>query len=102
MEIFRTAVGKDNLGYKLYILSLVTFNGDGLFFASDELQADKEVVLTAVKQYGESLRHSSRELRDDKQVVLEAVRQSGDALLYASNVLRSDKRCSYRRHVTEL
>lgn len=48
-------------------------NGLALYYASDELRNDKEVVLVAVGNDGWALRYASKELRNDKEVVLEAV-----------------------------
>ena len=45
------------------------------FFASKDLQADKAVVLEAVKKYGTALSHASASLRADKAVALEALKQ---------------------------
>jgi hypothetical protein len=47
-----------------------------LQYTSDELRADKEVVLAAVTRNGMALQYTSDELRDDKEVVLAAVTQS--------------------------
>ena len=58
-----------------------------LRFASDELKADKEVVLAAVGQGGRALRYAS-ELKADKEVVLAAVGQNGDAVEHATDELR--------------
>ena len=49
---------------------------------SKELQADREVVLAAVRQAGRALMCASEELRADREVVLAAVEQDPVALLY--------------------
>ena len=49
--------------------------GWGLQYASDELEADKEVVMTAVKDSGSALQHASDELKADKEVVIATVKQ---------------------------
>ena len=41
--------------------------------ASEELRADREIVLTAVAECGHALKHASEELRAEREVVLEAV-----------------------------
>ncbi|MDB4655767.1 DUF4116 domain-containing protein [Flavobacteriales bacterium] len=54
----------------------------------------KEIVLQAVKNNGEALRYASEELRADKEVVLEAVKNKtyrGSALEFASEELKADK-----------
>ena len=63
----------------------------------EELQADREVVLVAVKQDGSALRYASDKLRADKEVVLVAVKSdegSGSVfqsvLEYADNSLKND------------
>ena len=53
-------------------------------WASEELRADRVVVLTAL-QYG------SEELRADGEVVLAAVNNDGSALQWASEELRADR-----------
>ena len=62
-------------------------DGEGLGYASKELQADREVVLQAVRQNGWALKHASEELRADREVVLAAVQEDGRALEYASEEL---------------
>ena len=59
--------------------------------ASPELQADREVVLAAVRQNGWVLCYASTELRADREVVLAAVQQDGRALEFASPELRADR-----------
>ena len=56
--------------------------------ASAELQADREVVLAAVRQNGNALWFASEALQADRYVVLEAVREEGLALEYASDELK--------------
>ena len=46
---------------------------------SMELQADKDVVMAAVKQNGEALRFASKELQKDEEVVLAAEKQEEEA-----------------------
>jgi hypothetical protein len=75
--------------------------GCALEYASVELRADWEVVLTAVandgpKYWAESpelgaLRNASVELRADREVVLVAVAQCSCALQDASDELRADR-----------
>ena len=62
-----------------------------LEFASDELRADREVVLAAVSQHGFALQYASDALRDDAEVVLAAVKMDGVALKFASDELRGDR-----------
>jgi len=87
--------------------------GSWLWFASDELKGDKEVVKAAVKSHnnrtGEAkvkwdqmwnpdggpilspLHNASEELKGNKEVVMAAVNQDGYALLFASEELKGDK-----------
>ena len=73
------------------VLAAVKECGRALKYASVELRADKEVVLTAVAGDGKSLEYASVELRADKEVVLTAVANDGKSLEYASKELRGDK-----------
>ena len=75
------------------VLQAVRQNGLALQFASDELRADRDVVLVAVRQNGSALQFASDELRADRDVALVAVRQNGSALQFASDELRG-LRCS--------
>ena len=54
---------------------------------------DKDRVLTVIRnnEYGYVLRQASEELKADKEVVLAAVQQDGWVLQYAVEVLRADK-----------
>ena len=62
-----------------------------LRYAAADLQADKEVVLTAVAQDGSALEFASDGLRGNKEVVLTAVAQDFYALEYAAEELRQDR-----------
>jgi Domain of unknown function (DUF4116) len=66
-------------------------NGLLLEYASDELKADREYVLAAVRQNGWALQFASAALRADREVVLEGVRKDGRALYYASAALKADR-----------
>jgi len=60
-----------------------------LSYASQELQADPEIVLAAVELNGEALEYASETLRADFDVVATAVSQNADALVWASQDLKS-------------
>ena len=62
-----------------------------LDYASDELKADKEVVMAAVKSKGWALQFATDELKADKEVVLVAIKSDPDAIEYASGSLKNDK-----------
>ena len=66
-----------------------TRGGRALFYASEELQADPEIVLAAVERNGRALQYASTNLRADFGVVLTAVSQHADALLWASQDMKS-------------
>ena len=48
-------------------------NGWALRHASEDLRADKEVVLAAVAEDGYALQHAAAEMQADTEVVLAAV-----------------------------
>ena len=52
-------------------MAAVKNNGSALQYASDELQADKEVVLMAVKQNGYAINYASEELKNDPEFMKE-------------------------------
>eukprot|EP00931_Biecheleriopsis_adriatica_P063364 TRINITY_DN3834_c0_g1_i6.p1 TRINITY_DN3834_c0_g1~~TRINITY_DN3834_c0_g1_i6.p1 ORF type:complete len:263 (-),score=66.71 TRINITY_DN3834_c0_g1_i6:349-1137(-) len=59
--------------------------------AAEELKADKEVALAAVKRDGWALRYAAASLKADRDVVLAAVRQKGMALQYVAEELTADR-----------
>jgi hypothetical protein len=61
-----------------------------LRFFPEHLRADKEVVLTAVRQYGLAVQHASQDLRDDNDIALAAVQQDGNALEFLPDFFRDD------------
>ena len=63
---------------------------DAIRFASEDLKADKEVVLTAASQDGRVLQFASPSLRDDRALVLQCCGQDGRALEFASPRLQAD------------
>lgn len=65
-------------------------DGMDLMFASDEVQADRKLVMEAVLQSGVALALAAEELRCDREIVLHAVRSDGLALAHASSELRED------------
>ena len=74
-------------------LALVTVMQEGSFLsdASEELQADRDVVMAAVKNRGVALQWASEALRGDKEVVMAAVQNEGNALEWATENLRDDR-----------
>ncbi len=47
-------------------------SGWGLEYASPSLRADKEVVLTAVKQNGSAIQYAHRDLKSDRDIIIMA------------------------------
>ena len=64
-----------------------------LAWASKKMLSDKQFMLEVIRQsdHGYDLFYASESLKDDRELVLEAIRKSGDALQYASDELRADK-----------
>ena len=60
-----------------------------LIYTSEELRADKEVVMAAVKNDGFALEYASEELKADREVVMAAVKNDGDALYFATDEMRT-------------
>jgi CxxC motif-containing protein len=73
------------------VLKAVKDVGLNLEYASEELKADKKIVMAAVKQDGRSLEYASKELRADKKIVMAAVNQSPWAFEFASEKLQRNK-----------
>lgn len=65
--------------------------GCALFYVSDELRNDREVVLAAIAFHPENFYHASNELRADREIVLAAVVGDPINLEFASNELRADR-----------
>eukprot|EP00931_Biecheleriopsis_adriatica_P100187 TRINITY_DN7527_c0_g1_i2.p1 TRINITY_DN7527_c0_g1~~TRINITY_DN7527_c0_g1_i2.p1 ORF type:complete len:657 (-),score=107.15 TRINITY_DN7527_c0_g1_i2:313-2283(-) len=63
----------------------------GLQYAAEDLRADREFVLAAVKQHGHSLEFAAEALKSDKEIVLAAVAQHGHSLEFAAEALKSDR-----------
>jgi len=59
--------------------------------ASEELKADKEIVMAAVSNNGHALLDAADELKADRDIVFAACRQNAHALQYAAADLRSDR-----------
>jgi len=71
-------------------MAAINYSGSNLEYASKELQADKEVVMAAIKNRG-SLKHASKELQADKELVMAAIKNDGRALQHTSKELQADK-----------
>ena len=55
-----------------------------LYYVSEDLRNDRELVIAAVEQNGDALEYASEDLRNGRELVMKAVEQYGDALRYAS------------------
>ncbi|CAJ1364639.1 unnamed protein product, partial [Effrenium voratum] len=77
-------------GCRRFILEAAHRNGSILSHASPDLQADRDVVLTAVKQHSASFMNAASGLRCDPCFALEAVAVNGLLLEYLSSDLCSD------------
>jgi hypothetical protein len=77
---------------KPLVTAAVTKEGSSaLRCAASELQSDKDVVSTAVRQEGRALRFASAALQGDRDVCLLAVKQDGCALYYAGDAVKEDR-----------
>ena len=73
------------------IMAAVRINAAALYYASDDMKSNKEIVMAAVLNYGVSLEFASKCLRNDFDVCISAVRQNRHALLHVSKELKSDQ-----------
>ncbi|CAE7634210.1 unnamed protein product [Symbiodinium sp. CCMP2456] len=62
-----------------------------LEFSPEEVQRDREAVLSAVRQDWKALEFASEELQADREIVEEALRQDWHALRHVSKCLRADR-----------
>ena len=76
---------------KALVLLAVTTSVDTLLWASPRLKEDKEVLLQACRYFGRAIRYT-QQLRADRDVVLVAVTNDGNALQHvpASSGLKND------------
>jgi hypothetical protein len=90
----------DNCGFKItdkaVALTAVGKCGRMLKYVSDELRADKDVVLAAILpdgswKHARTLEYASTNLKADREVILAAVSHEGLALQHASSDLQDDK-----------
>jgi hypothetical protein len=78
-----------------YVIDLVAIRGEFLRYASDELKADRELVMVAITNdqsvKGVAFRCCSRNLKGDRDIVLAAVSKRGELLKFAFNELKDDR-----------
>jgi len=72
------------------VLAAVKLDGHAILYAAPEMRLDREIVLAAVTESGLALRHMNADMCKDRDIVLTAVKQHGDALQFASESLRAD------------
>lgn len=58
------------------IVNCALKNWNSLYYVSEILKGDREVVMTDVQKDGMNLQYDSDELRKDKETVLMAIRQN--------------------------
>ena len=71
--------------------AILTSQGQALKFVSSDLQADEEIVLSAVRHFGTAFADAAPELRSDKNFLLKALGAHGGAMTGAPDALRNDK-----------
>jgi len=77
---------------KEFMLALLEFNGTYLEHASDELKADKEIVMAALKSgYSLPYEHVSDALKTDRDFLLEIVSLDAYCLEFFSEELKQDE-----------
>lgn len=77
--------------FKLNELEKIKLNLDSLENMSDELKADAEFMLEAVKHHPYVLRYAAPELTDNKQFILDAIRINSESFKFASAKLQDDE-----------
>ena len=70
------------------MLESVKNDGQTLYFASERLRDDKDVVSAAVSNKGIILKYASFRLRDDEEVAQLAISQNKEAVYFLSENLK--------------
>ena len=65
--------------------------GQALYYASEELRNDKEVVRVAVENKGIIIKYASKTLIDDKELAEIAVKQNKQAFHFISDKSKKDE-----------
>jgi hypothetical protein len=73
---------------KNVVMAAVKNRGMVLEYASNDLKKDFDVVLAAVKQFGSALKYASDELKDTEEIVIAAIQQNYSSINYASPKLK--------------
>ncbi|EFC41905.1 predicted protein [Naegleria gruberi] len=72
------------------VIKSIQQDPSGFIFASKELQKDREIVKSAVMKNGLCLRFLSAQLRDDREIAELALKSCGLSIQYISERLRND------------
>ena len=83
----------DLRGDRSVVVEALAQHGGALQYASDELRADPDIVLAAIRPGGTALElmHAHQGLRANRSFMLRAVSRAGRSLRSAAAVLRSDR-----------
>ncbi|MBA3720801.1 MAG: DUF4116 domain-containing protein [Parachlamydiaceae bacterium] len=88
---------KSKTNKKLVLFALEHFEKEGNFnkvflhMLSPQLQADRDVVMAAVKINGKQIEYASPVLRGDEEIMKQAVLATPEALKFASDKIKDDK-----------
>ncbi len=74
-----------------FLLFLIKKYGYGLEYATDEQQADRKLVLQAVKLNVNALDYVSDELKEDNDFILSLIKETGAGLQYATRMQKANK-----------
>lgn len=83
-----------HMALKEFMLAAVAENGCNMLrFAAPDLQADKDIWITAVVRDGNDLQYAPEQLRQDKDLVIAAVRTTPEAIQHAMGGLNQVHDC---------
>lgn len=78
-EIIKEIIEESRIGY------------EALFYTSENLKNDKDLILLAVNKEGQALQYASEELKNDKEVISTALFNNKNAFKYVSDELKDNK-----------
>ena len=79
------------LSYRRFLCKHDEWDGQVLYYASQKLRDDKDVVLAAVTNKAIILKYASQRLRADKDIALAAVKQNKKSFSYIADELKNDE-----------
>mmetsp|Transcript_23192 Transcript_23192/g.64809 ORF Transcript_23192/g.64809 Transcript_23192/m.64809 type:complete len:423 (-) Transcript_23192:54-1322(-) len=85
------SVPEELLADRDFVMAALKQNWRALRYASDKFRQDRDVVLAAVAQDAHALRYASAGLRQDHDMVLAAARRKASALSFAPAELRRNR-----------